>query len=252
MKENAISMHSVSKSYGDLEAVKSISFCVESREIAGLIGPNGAGKTTIIRMIATLLRPDAGSISVCGIDTLKDPEGVRRIISVLPEVSGLYEKLSVLQNIELFSWFYDIDDVRGRIGQYVDLFDLRDKMDLPAGKLSLGMKKKVSIIRAISHDSGVIVLDEPFSGLAPDTRISLKKLLRIFKDEGKTILISSHELLEVENLCDKVILLDAGRIIVDDYIQALKDRFKGTNLPTLEEIYMTLRNSKGANAQKDQ
>ncbi len=202
-------------------------------------------------MLGTLLKPDEGSIVVCGIDTQENSEDVRRRIGMLPENSGLYEKLSVRQNIEYYSAFYDIDNVEGQILKYVDMFDLKHKIDEPAGKLSKGMKAKVSVIRTVIHDPDVVILDEPFSGLDPDSRMSLKRLLGTFRDQGKAILISSHELLEVENLCDKVILLDEGRILVDEYLQVLKDRFKGDGLPTLENIYASLRRSRNADARNE-
>ncbi len=223
--------------------MKSVSFRTEFREITGLIGPNGAGKTTIVRMIATLLQPDSGSISVCGIDVKNDPESVRRKISVLPEVSGLYQRLTALENVEFYARFYGIREVRNVIEKYIDLFALREKMNAPAGTLSLGMRKKLAVIRAIVHDPEVLVLDEPLSGLDPDARIAFKQLLKMFKDQGKAVFLSSHEMLKVENLCDKVILIDEGRILVDEYMQVLKERFKKDGLQTLEEIYMTLRRS---------
>lgn len=245
MDEVLVSADSISKSYGEVEAIKGVSFALRSGEVVGLIGPNGAGKTTLIRLISTLLRPGSGSISVCGLDIMKEPKGVRRVIGVFPEVSGVYEKLTVRRNLEFYASFYQIDDLDKRIREYLEMFDLADRKDMHVGKLSKGMKEKIVFIRTVIHDPKVILLDEPLAGLDPDSRITLKDLLRRFRDRGKAILLSSHTLSEVENICDRVILIDAGKILVDERIAALKARFRSEKLPTLEDVYLALR-QKGA------
>jgi ABC-type multidrug transport system ATPase subunit len=241
MIEASVSADSVSKSYGEIEAVRGVSFGLRPGEVVGLIGPNGAGKTTIIRMISTLLRPSSGSISVCGLDVTKEPKEVRRVIGVFPEIAGLYEKLTVYQNLRFYASFYDVDDQNARILDYLEMFDLADRKDMAVGKLSKGMKEKIIFIRTVIHDPKVILLDEPLTGLDPDSRIILKELLKRFGQAGKAILLSSHTLSEVENICDRVILIDAGKVLVDDQVAALKEKFRTEKLPTLEEVYLALR-----------
>jgi ABC-type multidrug transport system ATPase subunit len=246
MRATAINVDAISRAYGNYQAVKSVSFQAHFGEVTGLIGPNGAGKTTLIRIICSLLRPDAGSVSICGVKMPGGAAELRKKIGVLPERAGIYEKLTVYENISFYASFYAIEDMQARIVSYTSYFGLKDKIHALGGSLSEGMKKKVLIIRTVIHDPDVIILDEPLSALDPDSRISLKKLLGTLKNQGKAILMSSHELLEVENMCDKVILIGEGRVLVNEYIQALKERFKGDRLPTLEDIYMTLRRSRSA------
>jgi ABC-type multidrug transport system ATPase subunit len=241
MSEASVFADSISKSYGEIEAVKGISFALMGGEIVGLIGPNGAGKTTTIRMISTLIRPSSGSITVCGLDVMREPKEVRRVIGVYPEIAGLYERLTVYQNLRFYASFYDVDDRDKRIADYLEMFDLADRKNMAAGKLSKGMKEKIVFIRTVIHDPKVILLDEPLTGLDPDSRITLKGLLKKFRETGKVILLSSHTLSEVENICDRVILIDAGSVLVDDKIAVLKERFKTDELPTLEEVYLSLR-----------
>jgi ABC-type multidrug transport system ATPase subunit len=241
MSEALVTADSISKSYGEIEAVKGISFALMGGEIVGLIGPNGAGKTTTIRMISTLIRPSSGSITVCGLDVMREPKEVRRVIGGYPEIAGLYERLTVYQNLRFYASFYDVDDRDKRIADYLEMFDLADRKNMAAGKLSKGMKEKIVFIRTVIHDPKVILLDEPLTGLDPDSRITLKGLLKKFRETGKVILLSSHTLSEVENICDRVILIDAGSVLVDDKIAVLKERFKTDKLPTLEEVYLSLR-----------
>lgn len=236
-----VSARTICKKYSDLEAVRSVSFELKSGEITGLIGPNGAGKTTIIRLLGTLIKPDEGSIIICGIDASEAPGEVRKKIGVMPENSGLYQKLNVYQNLQYYTSFYDIHDCDELLNKYIEEYDLVDKIDVPTGELSKGMKEKISFIRAVIHDPEVIILDEPFTGMDPDSRITLKKTIESLKSMGKTIMLSSHDLAAVEAICDKVILLDKGAMLIDEYIQPLKERFKGCELPTLEDIYISLR-----------
>jgi ABC-type multidrug transport system ATPase subunit len=241
MIEALVSVDSVYKSYGEIEAVRGVSFDLRPGEVVGLIGPNGAGKTTTIRMISTLLRPSSGSMSVCGLNVMEEPKEVRRVIGMYPEVAGLYERLTVRQNLRFYASFYDIEDREKRILDYLEMFELADRKDMPVGKLSKGMKEKIIFIRTVIHDPRVILLDEPLTGLDPDSRITLKNLLKRFSDQGKAIFLSSHTLSEVENICDRVILIDAGKVLVDDQVVALKERFRTEKLPTLEEVYLALR-----------
>ncbi len=244
MAETMVCADSLRKNYGRIQALKGISFDLGSGEIVGLIGPNGAGKTTIVRLISTLLRPSSGTVTVCGLDVAERPKEVRRVIGVFPEIAGLYERLTVYQNLRFYASFYGIEDRDARILGYLERFDLVDKRNVAVGKLSRGMKEKIVFIRTVIHDPKVILLDEPLTGLDPDSRITLKELLTSFADSGKCILLSSHTLSEVESICDRVILIDAGIILADDRIAALKGSVETGELPTLEEVYRILRRTR--------
>jgi len=241
MGEAVVSVNSVRKSYGKFEAIRGVSFELMPGETVGLIGPNGAGKTTIIRMISTLIRPSAGTITVCGFDVTESPIEVRRRIGVYPEVSGLYERLSVLRNLKFYASFYDVPDVDARIQGYLERFELADRSDMPVGKLSKGMKEKIVFIRTVIHDPPVVLLDEPMTGLDPDARATVKEILRWLREGGKAVMLSSHTLSDVEDICDRVIMIDKGEVLVDEGLMSLKQRFAKDTLPTLEEIYLTLR-----------
>jgi len=236
-----VSVDAISKRYGDLKAVDSVSFELGAGRITGLIGPNGAGKTTIIRILSTLIEPDEGSVSVRGFDVVREPDKVRASIGVMPEHPGAYLKLTVRENLRFYASFYDVADCESLIRAHAGDLDLLSKLDTPVGELSKGMKEKVAFIRAIIHDPEVIVLDEPFTGLDPDSRVTIKRQLGSLRERERTILISSHDLALVEAICDTVILLDHGSVLVDESIESLKRRFSESAFPSLESIYLELR-----------
>lgn len=213
-----LEINNVSKIFkkGDKEfvAVDSLTFGVKAGEIFGLIGTNGAGKTTTMRMIATTLRPSVGDIKVCGFDTVKQDEQVRKNIGILfGGDTGLYDRLTARENIRYFGELngMDNDEIEQQIERLSQAFGLQDYLDRRCGNFSRGMKQKTSFARAIIHNPQVMLFDEPTSGLDILASEEVLDFIKQCKKMGKTILLSSHNMQEVEELCDRALIIDKGR-----------------------------------------
>ena len=205
----------LTKTFGNTTAVGDLDLSVERGSITGIIGPNGAGKTTTFLMLSTLLMPTRGVINVCGFDPLTEPVEVRRHIGYMPDFFGIYDDLRVSEYLDFFAASYGIKpSARARLtGDLLELVDLTGKRDAMVDSLSRGMKQRLGLARALVHDPGLLILDEPASGLDPRARVELRALLLELKSMGKTILISSHILSELEEVCSHVTILEAGRLI---------------------------------------
>lgn len=202
------------KRFGHRLALRGLSLSVEPGDVVGLIGPNGAGKTTSIRILATLLAPDAGSARVAGFDVREDAARVRALVGHMPERFGLYDELTVAQYLDVFARVYGL---RGRarrahVEAVLDLVDLEGKREDRCEGLSKGVRQRVYLARTLLHDPAVLLLDEPASGLDPQARIDLRELLRALREQGKTILISSHILSELERVCTRAVVIEGGRL----------------------------------------
>jgi ABC-2 type transport system ATP-binding protein len=202
----------LARSFGSVQAVRDVTFEARPGEITGLIGPNGSGKTTLLLMLATLLAPERGEIRVGGHDPVTDPGSVRRITGWMPDVLGSWAALSVRATLELTARLYGIPraDAADRATELIHLVDLVPLADRPTRVLSRGQKQRLSLARALVHGPQVLLLDEPASGLDPAARVALRKLLRDLADGGRTILISSHVLAELEEMVDAAVYLEAG------------------------------------------
>jgi ABC-2 type transport system ATP-binding protein len=202
----------VARSFGAVQAVRDVTFEARPGEITGLIGPNGSGKTTLLLMLATLLAPEHGEIRVGGHDPVTDPGAVRRVMGWMPDVLGSWAPLSVRATLELTARLYGIPHATAadRATELIELVDLAPLADRPTRVLSRGQKQRLSLARALVHAPEVLLLDEPASGLDPAARVSLRKLLRDLADGGRTILVSSHVLAELEEMADAAVYLDAG------------------------------------------
>ncbi len=222
--EAIVSLNSVVKRYGDLDAVKGFDLEVRNGEILGIIGHNGAGKSTTIKMITGLLSPTSGTVEVMGTDMGKDCTEVKRSIGYLPEESPLYENMSVTEYLMFFSQLYGVpkERARERIGLLLDSLRLssRDKL---AGELSKGMKRKVAIARTLLHDPRLLVLDEPSSGLDPLTSFFIIDYLKSLNRQGKTIILSAHNLFHVEYICDRVAIMKNGELALCDTVEAMRE-----------------------------
>ena len=206
----------LTKKFGSVTAVDNLSFTVQKGEIFGLLGENGAGKTTTLRMLATMLKPTSGTARLAGIDIVKAPEEVRGRVGILfGGESGLYDRLTVYENIQYFGELNDIPvkEIKKRIQTLSGVFGMDDFLDKRAGKLSKGMRQKASFARAIIHNPDVLLLDEPTSGLDVGAMREVQSFLRNQKDEGKTILFSSHTMSEVEKLCDRIAVIHKGTLV---------------------------------------
>lgn len=204
----------VSKYFKSKTALDSVSFTAVSGEVTGVIGANGSGKTTIMRLISTVMAPSGGSISVCGFDTVKRPVEVRKHIGVLlgGDVS-LYGKFTAYENIEYFAKLQGMDKpaIKRNINELTELLNMNDYINRRVEKFSRGMKQRVAFARAIVHDPDVLLLDEPSTGLDIYSIHDVQEFIFTCKKRGKTILLSTHNINEMENLCDRIVLLDQGR-----------------------------------------
>ncbi len=219
----------LTKRYGDLFAVRDVSLVVPRGSIFGLIGPNGAGKTTTMAILASLLSPTTGRAVVCGIDPATDPRGVRRVLGYMPDVLGVYDDLQVQEYLEFFAGSYRLP--RSTWGPLVDglleLVDLTGKRHAMVNSLSRGMKQRLSLARALVHDPEVLILDEPASGLDPRARIDLRNLLLELQRMGKTVVISSHILPELQEVCSGVAIMEAGRLLAAGPPRSILDQLGG-------------------------
>ena len=212
----AIKTTGLTKEYGHLKAVNNLSIEINESEIFGLLGPNGAGKTTTVRLLTGMLKPTLGDGQVIGYDIRKDSDIIRENVGILTETSSLYERLSVRDNLNFFAKMYDIpkSEIKGRIEDIINLFELSDKIDEQAGALSKGMRQKVAIARAILHDPNLLFLDEPTSALAPESAKIVRDFIQtLSRQKHRTIFLNTHNLSEAEELCSRVGIIEKGILI---------------------------------------
>ncbi|MGI9601339.1 MAG: ABC transporter ATP-binding protein, partial [Acidimicrobiales bacterium] len=204
----------LTKRYGDQTAVDGLSFEVPSGQVIGLLGPNGAGKTTAMKMLVGLVKPTVGQATLLGTDT-QDPEFVHalRRVGSLIEAPALYERLTARQNLEVQSRSISVATDTARIEQLLDLVDLSGRADDRAGTYSLGMKQRLGIAVAMVGRPELVILDEPANGLDPAGIIEIRRLLRELPETGTTVLVASHQLAEVQQACDSLVILDHGRLV---------------------------------------
>jgi len=225
----AIRTRGLSKQYGRLMAVNEVDLDVPLGSVFGLIGPNGAGKSTTFAVLATLLRPTAGKVEVFGKDPVTDAPAVRSHLGYMPDVLGVYDNLSVREYLEFFAAAYRIPRKTwpSLLDGLLELVDLEVKVDSMVDDLSRGMKQRLSLARALVHDPGVLVLDEPASGLDPRARIELRGLVTELSAMGKTIVISSHILAELEEMCTDVAIMEAGRLVASGAPTDIRRQLEG-------------------------
>ncbi len=211
----AIEVEGLVKRFGVLRAVDNVSFSVAPGSVTGFIGANGAGKTTTMRILSTLETADAGMARVCGLDVADRPAEVRPLLGWMPDSFGTYDNMSVWEYLDFFARAYGFrrDERRARVEEVMEFTDLKVLADRPMNKLSKGMGQRLCLGRTLLHDPQVLILDEPAAGLDPKARLEFKRLVRLLSQEGKTILISSHILSELAEMCDSLLFIDRGRII---------------------------------------
>ncbi|MNM24422.1 ATP-binding cassette domain-containing protein [Clostridium intestinale] len=230
----------LSKRFKSVNVVDKLSFTVNEGEIVGLLGENGAGKTTTLRMISTMLKPTEGSVVVNGYDVIKQSDKVRNEIGILfgGDV-GIYDRLTAKENIQYFGRLYGMadDEINRRIEELAKDLDMKEYIDRRAGKFSRGMKQKVSIARTIVHSPKVMLFDEPSTGLDVSAARVIHDFIIKCKGENKTILLSSHSMREVEKLCDRVVIINKGKLVEQGTVNELKTRYKNEDL---EEVFVGL------------
>ncbi len=213
-------------------AVDDVSFNCETGRIFSLLGPNGAGKTTTMRMLSTLFKPTSGSITIAGIDAIANPQEARRKIGFLTGSTGLYARLTPNEIIEYYANLYGVSkaDFIDRKNRLYDLLDMHQFQNKRIGKLSTGMKQKVSICRTMIHDPEIVIFDEPTSGLDVITAENIIKLIRDCKDQGKTVIFSSHIMSEVDLLCDDLAIVHLGKIVHQGTMENFRNEMQTPNL----------------------
>lgn len=235
--ESACSVCNLVRNYGGLRALAGISFEIRPGEVFGLIGPNGSGKTTTLRIVSTLLRPTSGSVAVFGLDVAESPAEVRKLLSYLPEDAGAYKNLSGLDYLRFMATFYTQDnrDREAMVEQGKALADLGERVRDKVKTYSKGMARKLLLARALMTRPRLAILDEPTSGLDVANSMEVRSRIREFARQGTTVLLSSHNMLEVEFLSDRVALIKQGEIIVTGAPAELKSRYGCRNL---EEVFL--------------
>jgi ABC-2 type transport system ATP-binding protein len=227
-------MHSVqvtnlAKSFGDVQAVKDVSFAIEPGEIFGLLGPNGAGKTTTIRMMLDIFKPDTGSVAVFGgpLDLAK-----KRRIGYLPEERGLYKDLKLEATLVYLATLKGMEErsARERLAEWLDRLDLTEHRHKKVQELSRGMQQKAQIIATLIHDPDLIVVDEPFSGLDPVNTRLVKQIFEEQQDSGKSIIMSTHQMYQVEALCHRIVLINGGASVLYGLVDEIKRNFAGNTI----------------------
>jgi ABC-2 type transport system ATP-binding protein len=221
----AIETRDLCKNYGHVQALRSLTFQVPAGQIFGFLGHNGAGKTTAIKILTTVLRPDSGSARVLGWDVRRDPERIAPQIGVVYEEQNLYERISARDNLALMASLYAVPDAPRRISEVLALVGLASRAKDPVAKYSNGMKQRLLIARAILHRPAVLFLDEPTRGLDPSAALQVRALIRDLQQHGITVLLTSHQMEEVDHLCDRVAFLSEGRLVADDTPRNLKLRY---------------------------
>ncbi len=220
-----IETRDLTKTYGELYALNRLSLRLDKGDVYGFIGPNGAGKTTTMRILATLLNPTFGEASVCGYSIYKSPQEIRRVIGYMPDFFGVYDDMKVIEYLEFFAAAYRIKGParRQKCDQVLELVDLSYKRDALVTSLSRGMTQRLGLARVLLHEPQVLLLDEPASGLDPRARIEMRALLKELRSMGKTILVSSHILPELADICNKIGIIERGQLLFDgDVSEALK------------------------------
>lgn len=245
MNDKIIEVQNLVKKYGDFEAVKGISFSVPQGEIFGLLGPNGAGKSTTLEIIETLRTKTSGKVFVDGLDLDKEPNEIKKIIGVQLQTSGYYPGLNLSELIKLFGGLYN---QRVDVMEMLNLVNLKDKAKAKYKELSGGQKQRFSIATTLINRPKIIFLDEPTTGLDPQARRNLWDLIRDIRSKGTTVIMTTHYMDEAEVLCDRVAVIDSGKIIaidtpdkmVDDLVASGFERTKEVKAATLEDVFIHL------------
>ena len=232
-----IEASNLSKRFGAVEAVRDVSFTARDGEITGILGANGAGKSTTLRMVYGVLTPDSGRASIDGIDIRGETSRARARVGVLPHATGLYGNLSARENIRYFGSLQGVasETLERRTGELSQILGLEDFLDRRAKGFSQGQRIKVALARALVHDPGNIVLDEPTNGLDVMAIRNLRDMLLALKEEGRCVLFSSHVMQEVAALCDRVVIIGHGRVLADATVQSIRDQ---SSTGSLEEAFL--------------
>jgi ABC-2 type transport system ATP-binding protein len=249
MEQPAIDVQGLVKRFGDLTAVDGISFTVQPGTITALLGGNGAGKTTTISMLLGLLLPTAGSITVLGVNLLRERFRVLPRMNFSSPYVDLPGRLTVRQNLRVYAMLYAVRDFAGRLAALSDELDLAPLIDRPYRELSAGQKTRVALAKALLNEPDVLLMDEPTASLDPDIADDVRQMLRAYQARtGATILLASHNMTEVERICHDVIIMREGRIVDQGSPQALLQRY---GRKTMEDVFLDIARQRRADAQRE-
>ncbi len=224
MEETVIEAKNLTKQFKQVLAVDNVSFAVKKGEIFGLLGPNGAGKSTTIRMLTTLTKPTDGKAFVNGYDVVKEAKMVRKNIGLVSEKTILYDRLTAMENLMFFARLNNLDttDAKKRSERLLEMVEMTEWKNARVGSFSTGMKQRINVIRSLLHDPEIIFLDEPTLGLDPQTTRSIREFIRDLNEQGKTIVLTTHIMVEADNLSDRIAIIDHGKIAAMDTSKNLK------------------------------
>ncbi|MFN6130142.1 MAG: ABC transporter ATP-binding protein [Planctomycetota bacterium] len=229
----------LTKKYDDMYAIRDIDLDLGQGDLFGFIGPNGAGKTTTMRIIATLLEPTEGEAYVCDYSIYTHPKEIRRLVGYMPDFFGVYDDMTVIEYLEFFAAAYKIGPQlrRKRCNEMLEVVDLDFKRDAYANTLSRGQTQRLGLARTLLHDPAVLLLDEPLSGLDPRARIEMRALMRRLGSMGKTIIVSSHILPELADVCNKVGIIDAGKMIASNDVATIIKQVQPSTVVLIEPVH---------------
>lgn len=224
-----LKIHELTRSYGSFLALDHLTMTIGDGELHGFVGPNGAGKTTTMRILATLLRPTSGFASLDGVDVVKEPKKIHSLMGYMPDFFGVYDRLKTWEYLDFYARCYGFgyEERLRMIDSLLEIVNLRDKRESYVDVLSRGMKQRLCLARALIHDPKLLILDEPASGMDPRARAEMKNILRTLKTMGKTVLISSHILPELSEMCDSLTIIDHGKLVFSGSVGALDKRMNG-------------------------
>ena len=239
VKEAAIVIDNLTKKFEDVTAVDGLSLTVEKGELFGLLGPNGAGKTTTINVLSGLLKPTTGSVSVGGYEVEKEPDEVKELIGVCPQDTAVFSYLTGRENVELFGNLHAMpkEKLKKKTDELLERMSLVSDAKRRVGKYSGGMRRRINLIMALVHDPDIAFLDEPTVGMDPQSRRAVWDFIKELKKQNKTVILTTHYMEEAEELCDRVGIIDYGKLIALGTPEKLKSKFEAKNL---EEVFIQL------------
>lgn len=232
-----LSIHNLKKNFGKFTALDGLDLDIDQGELFGFVGPNGAGKTTTMKIISGLLKADSGRVEVAGIDAVRDHRGLKEKIGYMPDFFGVYDNLRAMEYMEFYASIYGITGQAAKKLCYdlMEIVNLTDKKDAYVDSLSRGMKQRLCLARCLVHNPELLILDEPASGLDPRARFEMKEILRNLKDMEKTIIISSHILPELAEMCDTIGIIEKGKMVVKGTVDEIMSTMS-TNNPLVIKI----------------
>lgn len=240
--ENVIEVKNLTKKFRDFVAVDNINFEIKKGEIFGFLGPNGAGKTTTIRMLVTLLRPTSGMAKLAGFDIERDQDEVRKHIGLVAEKIILYNSLTAKENLNFFGQLFHLSksEIGKRSAKWIDRLHMTEWMNSRVSTFSTGMKQRINIVRALLTEPDILFLDEPTLGLDPQTTHLIRTFIQELNDQGVTVLLTTHDMLEAEELSDRIAIIDHGKIVALDTVENLKKQVPGKVNPTMEDVFLAI------------